>query len=390
MNATELEDLIERTRTFATSAEMTTWAHRMDGGELLPDELIAKAHDLGLLTLRWPREYGGQALSVAAYTRVIEEVAKGPGAFRILVHGWNGKWEFLARYGSAAQREAVLPAMSRGEVLVSFAMTEPDYGTGLGIGTTAHRDGSNWVLNGRKHLISWAPRSLWYLVVAKSDPDAGKRALTCFLLKRDTPGFSITPMPETLGVRGCGHGILDFDDCRVSDDDILGRPGEGLEIAMAFLDFSRVSLSASAVGVAQRAMDLALDHADRRSTFGQPISGRQAVQLMIADMATAVEASRQLVRAAAERADAGLPFAGPAAMAKLHTLQMVTDVTDLALRIHGGVGYTATHEIERHYRDARSFWFEEGTREVQSLVVARDILAARRAERVHDRQWSAQ
>jgi alkylation response protein AidB-like acyl-CoA dehydrogenase len=379
---TDVKDLLERTRAFATSAEMTDVARRMDAGEPFPDDLIRETAELGLLTLRWPHEYGGRELSVADYARVMEEVARGPGAWRILVHGWNGKWEFVQRYGSPAQRAAILPPMSRGELLLSFAMTEPDHGTGLGIGTTATRgEGGRWVIDGRKHLITWAPRSQWYFVVAKTDPDAGREALSCFLLERGTPGFEITPMPETLGVRGCGHGILTFDGVTVPDTALVGSPGQGLEIAMAFLDFSRVSLSAAAVGVAQHAMDLALDHADRRATFGKPISARQAVQLMIADMAVAVAASRQLVRTAAERADAGLPFAAAAATAKLHTLQMVTDVTDLALRTHGGAGYTATYEIERLYRDARSFWFEEGTREIQALVVARDALARRRAER---------
>lgn len=381
---TQLSQLVAEARSLATSDEMTAAAHRMDAGAPLPESLIAVASDHGLLTMRWPREYGGQEMPVSDYVQVIEEVAKGPGAFRILVHGWNGKWEFLHRYGSDAQREAILPPMSRGKTLLSFAMTEPDHGTGLDIGTTGTRTDGGWILNGRKHLITWAPRSQWYMVVAKTHPEAGRGALTCFLLERDTPGFSIEPMPETLGVRGCGHGVLSFEDCAVPDSAVLGRPGQGLEIALAFLDFSRVSLAASAVGVAQRAMDLALDHADRRVTFGKPISDRQAVQLMIADMATSVEASRRLVREAAVQADAGSSFSAIAAMAKLHSLQMVTDVTDLALRIHGGAGYTATYEIERHYRDARSFWFEEGTREIQALVVARDALATRRSQRQSD------
>lgn len=374
----DVPQLLENARELALADDVQRLGADLDHGAPFPEWVARRAHELGLLTLRLPEEYGGRELAVADYVQVLEQVAHAPAAVRVLVHGQNGKWELFHR-AKPEERDHHLSRFARGDRYLSFAFSEPDRGTGNDIGTSATRIGEEWSVTGQKHLITWATTSDTFVVVAKTKESPAE--LTCFMVPAASPGLTIVPMGETLGMRGCGHGTLIFDDCRLPASALMGAPGDGPAIAYGFLDFSRVSLASSCVGLAQRALDLACDRADGRWTFGKPISERQAVQLMIADMQTAIEASRQLVRHAAERLDAGEKASSEAAQAKLHSMTMVTDVTDLSLRIHGGVGYTEQHSIERLYRDARSFWFEEGTREVQALVVARETLARRRASR---------
>jgi alkylation response protein AidB-like acyl-CoA dehydrogenase len=300
----------------------------------------------------------------------------------MIVHVHNGLWRLVHGYGSPEQKRRLLGGWARAERKLAFALTEPDTGTGADIGTTARRDGDAWVLDGRKWLITFADVADEFVVVAYTDRAKRQEGISAFLVPRGAPGFTITDQTYGMGCYGTGHGLLEFRDCRVPADAMLGREGDGLRMVLRdFLDVSRISIGVACLGMAQRALDLAVAHAKRRVTFGKPIADRQAVQIMLAESAVDLEAARLLVYDAARRADAGLAFTTQASMAKLFGLEMVGRVTDRCLQVFAGIGYLRESPIERIYRDARAVRFEEGTAEIQKLVIARDLLQGGGASR---------
>jgi len=343
------------------------------------DSIPPKARELmvenDLLRLTLPTKWGGQGFTVAEYVPVLEEVAKISGALRMMVHGQNGMWRLVEQWGTQAQKDYWLPIHQRGGTF-TFGLTEPDNGTGRDITTTAVLDSDEWLINGRKHLISWAGSAqLVHLIAATGKDKAGGAVATCFLLPKDTPGVTCTPMPPTMGCKGVHHDVMVFDDCRLPADSVLGEVGQGLHLGLrGFLDVSRLGIAISALGLAHRSLELATEFAKQRVTFGKPIASRQAVKLAIAEMVSEIYAVDHAVMAAAAKFDRGESIEAEAAMCKLLAIEMVGAVTDRALRMHGGIGYTAAHRIERHYRDARALWFEEGTAEIQKMVVANDLL----------------
>jgi alkylation response protein AidB-like acyl-CoA dehydrogenase len=347
-------------------------------GRIAAPELWARLADRSLLRLTLPVEHGGWGLSLEEYLPILELVAQSHGSARMVVHVHNGLWRLLDRYGSASQKARYLPGWATGDTKMAFALTEPDAGTGTDIRTEARRDGAGWVLDGRKWLVTFADLAHAFIVVAYTDRDRGADGISAFIVPRDAPGLHVTPQPDGMGLTGTGHGLLIFDGCRVGGDALLGRDGDGLRMVLrGFLDISRISIATSCVGLAQRALDLAADHARRRVTFGKPLAERQAIRFALAEAALDVHAARLLVRDAARRADAGEPCTTEAAMAKLFGLEMVGRVTDTALRVCGGPAYLRGHPMERLYRDARALWFEEGTAEIQKLVIARAVLDGR-------------
>lgn len=343
--------------------------------DVIPEVLLKGAAEVGSYKLTIPTEFGGRGLPVGSYLPYLEAAAMGHGSGRMLVHLTNGVWRPLVRFGNEKQR-AIVGQLATGSAVVAFALTELAGGTGRDLHSVARRDGDGWRISGEKHLITFADRADHFILVVATDDRKAKDSLTAFLVPRATDGFEIDATQATMGLHGTGHAWLRYSDILVSDDDRLGEIGQGLEVALSFLDYSRVSLSNCMVGLAQRALDEAVAFAKRRTTFGRPIADRQAMQAHIADMYADVNAGRGLVRVAAEKCDAGEDFTAPAATAKLFCLNMVGRVTDRSLRVHGGYGYTKHAPIERIYRDARGFWFEEGTAEIQQLVVARHVLDA--------------
>jgi alkylation response protein AidB-like acyl-CoA dehydrogenase len=355
--APELEDLadeIERTEQFPARAY----------------QLLA-ASDLLRLTL--PAEWGGQGMSLAGYFPVLQEIAKIHGTLRMFVHGQNGMWRLVEQWGTDEQKKRWLPVLQRGGIF-TFALTEPGSGTGRDISTTAELAGDEWVINGRKHLISWAGEAELVHLIARTSTERGREA-TCFLLPKGTPGVTVEKLPHTMGCKGGSHDIMIFDNARLPAGAVLGGVGDGLTLGLrGFLDVSRLSIAVSALGLARRAMDLATQFTRQRVTFGKPIAARQAVRLSIGEMAADIYSVQAAVNDASARFDAGQPITAEAAMCKYLGLEMVGRVTDRALRLHGGIGYTQAHKIERHYRDARALWFEEGTSEIQRLVIADELL----------------
>ncbi len=343
--------------------------------EQLPyDVLLPALREMRAFALLIPTRYGGLGLTVSQYLPIISEFAKIHGGIRAFVHVHNSFCHALADLGTEAQQDLVLPAAARGENSVAFALTEPDHGTGLDLGTTALRDGDDYVVNGRKWLITNSDIASHFILVAKT-PESAHGALSAFLIERGTPGLVIESMPELMGCKGGQHGQLTFNDARISSQSLLGgAEGRGEQQFEKLLEISRLLVAASSLGTAEYALDLSLAHAKRRVTFGKPIAARQAVQRYLVEMATDVYALRQMLRDAAAKWDAGQRIPAESSMCKLFGLEAVGRVTDRALLVHGGIGYTRAHPIERLYRDARLNWLEEGTPTIQVLTAVRELL----------------
>lgn len=351
-------------------------ASKLEATERMPEETLPLLREAGLLKLTIPREYGGWGLSMTQYVPILEEVAKGHGTIRLIVHAWNGLFmRSILEYGTPEMKHTYLPLMAKGEWLAGFALTEPGTGSGMDIKATATRQGSHFILNGQKHLISLADICQAFNVLTYTDRSLGRRGLTCFLVFKGSPGFTVLEMPQAMGNLGSYHGELVFRDCVVPETNILGNEGEGIDIALGLLDHSRFSIAVSCLGLAQRFLELSVAYSRQRVTFGKPIAQRQAVQSMLAEMATDVYALRMMVRDMTQRCDQGHPIKKEASMCKLFGLETLRRVGDNALVIHGGLGYFRTFPIERMYRDSRALWFEEGSPTIQKLVIARDVLA---------------
>jgi alkylation response protein AidB-like acyl-CoA dehydrogenase len=287
----------------------------------------------------------------------------------------------LAEMGSEEQAAAVLPDAAQGLKSVAFALTEPDHGTGTDIGTLAERSDGDYVITGRKWLITNSDFASHFIVFCKV-VDQGEMLPSAILVERDRPGLKIEPLPELMGCKGGAHGELTFEGVHVPVENLLGTEGEGVRSMQEALEISRVFVAASSLGTAEHALELSVRYAKARSTFGKPISERQAIQRYLAEMATDVHALRLMLADVATKADAGQPVPAEASMCKLAGLEAVGRVTDRALLVHGGIGYTRKHRIERLYRDARLNWLEEGTPTIQQLIIARELVEGAVGEQV--------
>lgn len=373
MRTADGAELVAYRRFFLEEFEAS--AEEIETTDRIPERLLKAAADLGCFRLTIPREHDGLGLSFSDYLPFVEVAAMGPGSGRMLVHLSNGIWRPIAEYGREQQR-ALLNEMASGAAVVAFCLTEKSAGTGRDLRSSALRDGDGWRITGEKHLITFADRADYFLLIVGTDDRHAHDSFTAFLVPRDTEGFEIDVSQPTMGLHGTGHAFLRYDSMLVADSSRIGEVGQGLDVAYSFLDYSRISLAACMVGLAQRALDEAVEFSKTRVTFGKAIGERQAIQGHIADMYCDVNAGRELVRHAALRYDRRKSITMQAAASKLFCLNMVGRVTDLALRVHGGYGYTKEAAIERIYRDARGFWFEEGTQEVQQAVIAKEILRA--------------
>lgn len=346
-----------------------------DTGRIPYDRLFPVLREIGAFGLLIPEGHGGLGLSVTQYLPLIAEVAKSHGGVRALVHVHNSMAHAVAAMASPEQAAGVLPGAAAGDRSIAFALTEPDHGTGADIGTTARRDNGKYVVNGVKHLITNSDFASHFILFAKTGEGRSDSAVSALLVERETPGLHIEPLPETMGCRGGQHGRLTFTDAVVAADCLIGEEGRGLAQMEEALEISRVFVAASSLGTAERALELSVGYAQRRVTFGRPIAERQAVQRYLAEMATDVYALRQMLADAAAKWDGGQRIPAEAAMCKLFGLEAAGRVTDRALLVHGGLGYTRTFPLERLYRDARLNWLEEGTPTIQQLVIARQVLA---------------
>ncbi|WP_009474306.1 acyl-CoA dehydrogenase family protein [Rhodococcus sp. JVH1] len=368
----ESEYLALRDRIFeAIWAELDPLEQRIEDDEQVPHDIVMPILErIGALGLLVPREYGGSGLSIAQYLPIIAEFAKVQGGLRVIVHVHNSFAHALSEIGSDRQKADVLPGTATGRNSVAFALTEPGFGTGADLGSTAVREGDSYILNGEKWLITNSDIASHFIVFAKTTATD----VSAFLVPRETDGLSIAALPETMGCKGTEHGRVTLDSVRVPATALVGVEGQGNEHLERALEISRVFIAASSLGTSERALELSIAHAKSRVTFGKPIGTRQAIQRYLAEMATDVYALRGILADAAQKWDAGERIPAEASMCKLFGLEAVGRVTDRALLIHGGIGYTRAHPIERLYRDARLNWLEEGTPTIQYLVTAGRLL----------------
>lgn len=352
--------------------ELDGFEEEIESTEHMPlDRIMPILQRIGAFGLIVPREYGGAGMSMCQYLPVIAEFAKIHGSFRVLVHVHNSFAHAISEIASDEQKQDVLPGAATGARSIAFALTEPDHGTGADLGSTATRtDDGDYVINGKKHLITNSQIATEFIVFAKT----GERQVSAFLVPRETPGLAIEPMPETMGCKGGEHGEITFTDVRVPASARIGEEGEGVRNLEQALHISRVFIAASSWGTAARCLELSRKRAAERVTFGKPIESRQAVQRYLAEMAIDVQALGLMLADVGRKADAGLPITAESSMVKQFGLEAVGRVTDRALLVHGGVGYTRKHPIERLYRDARLNWLEEGTPTIQYMVIAQQLV----------------
>jgi alkylation response protein AidB-like acyl-CoA dehydrogenase len=333
------------------------------------DKLFPALREMGAFALLIPEEHGGLGLTMSQYVPILAEFAKVQGGIRALVHVHNSFAHAISTLASDEQKAALLPGCADGSKSVAFALTEPDHGTGSDIGTRARVDGEEYVISGRKWLITNSDFASDFLVICKVE-----ERLSAILVERDRPGLTIEELPELMGCKGGAHGLLTFDEVRVERSNLIGEEGGGLQAMEEALEISRVLVAASSLGTAERALELSTEYARQRMTFGRPIADRQAVQRYLAEMAVDVHAMRLLLQDATAKWDREQRIPAEASICKLFCLEAVGRVTDRALLVHGGIGYTRRHRVERLYRDARLNWLEEGTPTIQQLVIARQLL----------------
>lgn len=365
--------LAEQIRRFAEERIRPGTAER-DRAHRFPEELLPEIAAMGLLGMEVDERFGGAGLDALSYVVAIEELARVCPATAVTVSVSNSvcAWP-IQRFGGEALRREVLPELAAG-ALGGFGLTEPSSGSDAGsLRTTARREGDAWVLDGEKAWITNAGFARWYVVVARTDPAAGKRGLSAFAVPAGAPGFTVGPPEEKLGLRASRTAPLVFTGCPIPAGNLLGEEGQGFKIALATLDHSRLGIAAQAVGIHQRALELAVAYARDRVQFGRPIAEHQAVQFKLAQIATELAAARALTHRAAAQ-EAGRDAGRLAAQAKLYASEAANRACAESLQIHGGNGFHADYEISRLYRDVRVTTIYEGTSEMQRLVIARHLL----------------
>jgi len=333
---------------------------------------------LGLLGLEVPEEYGGAEVDAISAAIAIEELGWGCGSTALAISAHNGlALGPIVKFGSQPQKSKWLPPLATGEgKLASLGLTEPGAGSDLqgGIRTAAVKEGDSWIIDGSKMWLTNASISDVMVLLVRTDPNGGSRSLSQIIVPTDTPGITLGPAEKKMGLKGSPTHAVTFDEVRVPQENLLGTEGRGLHQTLATLDSGRVGIGALAVGLAQSAFEEALKYARERETFGKLIGEHQAVQWMLADAATEIQAARLMVYWAASLKEAGIPYMKQAAMAKLFATEVSERVCRNAIQIHGGYGYSSEFSVERIYRDTRLMTIGEGTSEIQRLVIARHLL----------------
>jgi len=362
-------------RDFAENA-LKPIAAKIDSEERIPPEILRKMGELGFLGIPYPEEWGGAGADMLSYAIGVEEIARvcGSTALTMAAHISLGIYP-IYKYGTPAQKEKYVRGLARGEYLGAFGLTEANAGSDAGgTQTTAVRDGDFWVLNGSKCWITSGGIAKTVVLTARTSKEKGVKGISAFILEHPTPGFTVAKDEIKLGVRGSQTVELSLQDVRIPADALLGQEGKGFNIFMDTLDGGRVSIGAMALGLAQGAFELAVEYAKTRQQFGQPIGNFQGVQFILADMATKIEAARNLVYNAARLKDSGVSYKQESAMAKLYASEVSMWVTNKAIQIFGGNGYSREYPVERYLRDAKLTEIGEGTSEIQRLVIAREVL----------------
>ena len=356
--------------------EIAPRAEEIDATDEFPWDIFHKMGQVGLLGLPFPEKYGGSGADYTSMVIALEEIARVSGSMAITLDAQTSLYcEPVYLFGTEEQKQKYLVPAARGEKVGAFGLTEPQAGSDAGATRTrAIRDGDEWVINGQKNFITNGSIADFVVITAKTDPEKGTRGISAFIVEKGTPGFEPGRDEKKMGLKGSVTSELFFEDCRIPAENLLGKENEGFKQFLTTLNAGRVAIAAMAVGLAQGAFEKAVAYAKERVQFGQPIAKFQAIQWMIADMATEIEAARLMVHRAAWLKEQGKRFTKEAAMAKLFATEMSERACRKAIQIHGGYGYVQEYEVERMYRDQRLCAIGEGTNEIQRLVIARQVL----------------
>ncbi len=382
------EAIVEMVRSFVDK-EIIPHAEEYDAEDKFPEPIVEQMKELGLFGVTIPEEYGGMGLDLATYTLIVEELSRGWISISGVVNTHFIGSYLLMKFGTDEQKEYFLPKMATGEIRAAFSLSEPEVGSDVqGIKSTAKQDGSEWVIDGQKMWVTNGLGSGVVFVLVKTDTKADPpyKGMTCFITEKkpwveknegDFAGLEVPPKIKKMGYKGVESTELIYNGYRCSEDRILGGPegvGKGFTQMMDALEVGRVNVAARGVGIAQRALELALRYSQERKTFGKPIAQHQAIQFKLAEMATKVEAARLITRKAARLKDAGERSDLEAGMAKLLASETGKECVEDCFRIHGGYGYSKEYEIERLYRDAPLLLIGEGTSEIQKMVIGKKLL----------------
>lgn len=361
-----------------SQAKLKPTAAERDKTARFPAQELKELGTLGALGMTVAEEWGGAGMDYVSLVLALEEIAAGDGAISTIVSVQNSlPCGITQRYGTEAQKKKYLTKLATGEMLGCFCLTEPQAGSDASaLECHAVRDGDEWVINGTKQFITTGKYADIALVFAMTDKSAGKKGISCFLVPTNTSGYIVSRIEEKMGQHCSDTATIIFDECRIPADHLLGKEGDGYKIALSNLESGRIGIAAQSVGMARAALDAAVEYANERKAFGVEIVQHQAVAFRLADMATQIEAARQLVLHAASLKDANLPCLKEASMAKLFASTMAERVCSDAIQIHGGYGYVSDFPVERIYRDVRVSQIYEGASDIQRLVIAREVTKA--------------
>lgn len=372
----EMQQMKTMVRNFVEK-EVEPFAQQIEEDDALPQHLIDQAKELGLFGISIPEQYGGIGLNAVEKATVLEQLGRTHNGFVSLISAHTGIGSTgIVKLASEYLKNKYLPEMAAGNKIGAFALTEPGAGSdATNLATRAEKKGDYWVMNGTKHFITNGPIADVYTVFALTDKDKGaKGGITAFLVERDFPGLIVGKKDKKMGLRGSYTSQIIFEDCIIPEENVIGEVGMGYMSALKILGEGRVGLAARAVGSCDKLIELSARYAKERIQFGKPIADNQAIQWMLADMATETEAARTLTMMAAQKIDEGKKVIKEASMAKLFASEVYNRVADKAVQIHGGMGYVSDYPIERFYRDARITKIYEGTNEIQRLIIARNVL----------------
>lgn len=376
LGLTEEQSLLQRTVREFAETEVKPLAKELDETGHFPRENFRKAAELGLTGVAVPEQYGGAGMDHISYTIMIEEISRACASTGVILSVQNSLYcDPVLRFGTEEQKMKFLAPFARGEKIGCYALTEPQAGSNAAaLRTKAVLKGDKYVINGTKAWITNGGAADAAIVYTNTHPEKGEKGITALVVEKGTPGFAVGKEEKKLGINATACCELSFTDCAVPVTNRIGAEGEGYKVALSTLDGGRIGIAAQATGIAQGAFDAALAYAKQRQAFGHPIADFQAIQFMLADMATEIDAARLLIRKAAWKEETGARFSMEASIAKLFASEMATRVAHKAIQIHGGNGYSREYPVERAYRDARITEIYEGTSEIQRLVIAAWVL----------------
>ena len=373
---TEIQSDIQKVCREFAARELIPNARKWDEQHAWPEAAVKQLAEMSLLGIAVPQEWGGAGLDNVCYAVAMEEVSRGCASTGVIMSVNNSLYcDPVLKFGTDEQKKEFLAPYARGEKLGCFGLTEPDAGSDAAAQkTTAVRQGDEYVINGSKNWITVGPKADAIVLFAMTNKALGNKGISAFLVPTNTKGFNRQPPDKKMGISGAWSCTIYFEDMRVPAKNILGKEGDGFKVAMSTLDGGRIGIASQALGIARAAYEEAVRYSGERKTFGKPIREHQAIQFMIADMATEIDAARLLIHRAALLKDQGVRHSTQSAMAKLYASEMASRVANKALQIHGGMGYSKEMDAERHVRDARITEIYEGTSEIQRIVISANML----------------